>query len=373
MTGRATQTDRRIWSKASEVASSAAIWLITSGVLAGIFTLVAADQVTLGRKFIYGLITAWALASIIGALVVWRLHQEKAKETAQTNKWPFTLKQTFLGIVAIVLTLVAGYGMNVGIRELKENINEGKAQEARYRFAVTSYQYDGGDFQPEALNQTLAELEDSFHNLKNYWTQPDQAPRIKVWLFRDLKDYQLRMNTDLAGGHVWCSLKIDSVELGPIIAIPLEKAPSATDDDNLSRTPTHEMVHALMCQSVGKEAYYSIPRWFHEGMAERFETEGLLRFGTRATERVKLWLNIQNSPEADRFCARRFSERGKTDMSVFYRTSHEFIRSLESRHGLRNLNLIVEDVRSGKTFNESMKIRLGGTCTELYGQWKRSF
>ncbi len=373
MTGQAAQSDRRLRSKAGEAASSATIWIITSGVLASCFTLVAADQVTLGPNFIYGLITAWTLASIIGALAVWRLHQEKAKETAETNKWPFTRDQTILGIVVIALAIVAGYGVNIGIRELNENINEGKAQEARYSFAVTSYQYDRGDFHPEAVNQTLAELEDGFQNLKDYWFQPDHTPRIKVWLFRDLNDYQLRMNSDLATGHMWCSLEIDSVELGPIIAIPLEKPPSATDDDNFSRTPTHEMVHALMCQSVGKDAFSSIPRWFHEGMAQRFETEGLLRLGTRATERMRLWLNIQKSQDADRFCARRFSERDKADKSIFYRTSHEFIRSLESRHGLQNLNLIVEDVRTGKAFNESMKTRLGGTCTELYGQWKRSF
>ena len=373
MTDRAVSLAEGIRSKISEAASSGVIWLITSGILAGCFTLVAADQVTLGPRFVYGLIAAWSLAAIIGILVVWQLHKEKAKKTTETNKWPFTQKQTILGIIVIALTFAAGCGVDVGIRELQENINEGKAQEARYRFAVTSYQYDGGDFHPEAVNQTLAELEDSFQDLKDYWTQPYQAPRIKVWLFRDLKNYQLQMNKDLAGGHVWCSFEIDSVELGPIIAIPLEKAPSATGADNLSRTPTHEMVHALMCQSVGKEAFYSIPRWFHEGMAERFETEGLLRFGTRATERIRLWMRIQNSPEADRFCARHFSERGEADQSVFYRTSHEFIRSLESRYGLQNLNLIVEDVRTGTPFDESMKARLGGTCTELYGQWKDSF
>ena len=373
MTHRASSTKKGNRSKISEAASSAVVWLIVSGILAACFTLVAADQVTLGPKFIYGLIAAWTLASVIGTLVIWRLQQEKGKETGETKKWPFTLKQTMLGFAVLIFTLAAGCGLDVGIREIEENTNERKAKEARLRFAVTSYQYDGGDFNPEAVNQTLAELEDSFQNLKDYWTLPEQAPRIKVWLFRDLSDYQLRMNTNLAAGHLWCSLEIDSVELGPVIAIPLEKAPSASSGDNFSRTPTHEMVHALMCQSMGEKAFRSTPRWYLEGVAERFETEGLARIRMRATDRMKLWLGLIETPEPERFCARHFTEKTRVNQQAFYRTSHEFIRSLESRHGIERINQIVEDVRTGISFDESVRNRLKGTCSELYTQWKNSY
>ena len=373
MTERATPTNKGIWNKIGDAVSSALLWAIISAILAALFTLLVADWITLGPRFIYGLITAWSLASVAGALVVWWNEHQKAEETNQSKKWPLTPKQTVLGVIAVALAIAVGFAVNIGIREIKEVINERKADDARHRFAVTSYLGGGGDFEMEAVNQTLAKLEDSYQQLKETWTLPEQAGRIKVWLFRDLRYYQLQMNTDLAGAHLWCSLEIESVELGPVIVIPLEKAPSASTDDNFSRTPMHEMVHALMCLSVGEEAFHSIPRWFLEGMAERYETEGITRIGMRATDRMNLWLNIQQPTDTDRFCARRFSERNRSDQSAFYRTSHEFVRSLESRHSLQTLNLIVKDVRTGSHFEDSMERRLGGTCVELYSEWKESF
>ena len=373
MTERTIPTNRGLWSKIRRTVSTAVVWLIISGVLAVLYTLLAADWVALGPQFIYGLITAWTLASLTGALVVIWLEREKAKKASQSKRLTLTLKQKLMGTIAIISLLAAGFAVNMGVTEIREGINERKAQDARLRFQVTSYLGGGGKFKVEAVNQTLAELEGGYQKLKENWTLPEQTPKIKVWLFRDLRDYRLRTNKHLARGHMSCSLEIDSVEFGPVIVIPLEKAPSATDDDNFSRAPMHEMVHALMCQSLGEEAFYSTPRWFLEGMAERFETEGIARIKIRATDRTRLWLNAQNTPDTNRFCARRFSERNKLDQSAFYRASHEFVRSLESRHGLRSLNQIVADVRTGSPFDESMQKRLGGTCSELYPKWKNSF
>ena len=373
MTERATPTNKGTWNKIGDAVSSAILWVIISAILAAILTLLVADWITLGPRFIYGLIAAWTLASVVSALAVWWLERQNADESNQSKKWHFTPKQTALGIIVVILICAAGFPVNIGIREIKEDINERKAEDARHRFAVTSYLGSGGDFDVKAVNQTLAELEDSYQQLKETWTLPEQADRIKVWLFRDLRYYQLQMNTDLAAGHLWCSLEIESVELGPVIVIPLERAPSASTDDNFSRTPMHEMVHALMCLSLGEEDFHSIPRWFLEGMAERYATEGISRIGMRTTNRMKLWLNIQEPPDTSRFCARRFSGRNRSDQSAFYSTSHDFVRSLESRHGLQTLNLIVEDVRTGFDFEDSMESRLGGTCAELYSEWKENF
>ena len=253
-------------------------------------------------------------------------------------------------------------------REFEEKKNAVTAEEARDRFALTLYPGSGPEFNPEAVNQTLRELEDSFHRLQDIWVLPETADKIRVWLFRNLQDYQTITGNQDAGGHASCPS-----EVGPAIVIPLERAPSAATDDNFSRTPMHEMVHALMCQSLGNEAFYSMPRWFLEGMAERYEMEGIARIMSRVEMRARLWLSRHSLMAPDRFCARRLTARDELERALFYETSREFANSLEARHGIEALNLVVDDVRTGVTFDESMEKRMGGSCNELYMRWKDSF
>ena len=262
----------------------------------------------------------------------------------------------------------AMFGASTVKREFEERKNAITAKEARIRFAVTLYPGLGPEFNPEAVNQTLRELEDSFQRLQNTWVLPEMSNKIRVWLFRNLQDYQTITGNQDAGGHASCPS-----ELGPAIVIPLERAPSAATDDNFSRTPMHEMVHALMCQSLGNEAFYSIPRWYLEGVAQRYEMEGISRIMSRVQKRTSLWLSKTSLMAPDRFCARRLRTRDELEHALFYETSREFVNSLEARHGIEALNLMADDVRTGATFNESLEKRMGGSCNELYMKWKVSF
>ena len=63
-------------------------------------------------------------------------------------------------------------------------------------------------------------------------------------------------------------------------------------------------------------------------------------------------------------------------------TAHKFVRSFESRHGRVVLNALVGDVGSGaevrdagplRLFEDSLRNRFGGTCTELYAGWLESW
>ena len=345
------------------------VWVFCSAFFALVFAVLLIDPVPLGPNFTFIILTTCVLALFAGAMVTVLIMRQKPKRSKSSKKWSLTRKQKTLILVILVLlsvlTITAAPTLE---REFKERRNAEKAEQARFRFAVTSYLETGSEFSMASVNQTLAELEDSFQSLKGMWALPGRGHRIRVWLFRDLQDYQTRTGQQDARGHVFCP-----PEHGPVIVVPLEQAPSTGTDDNFSRTPVHEMVHALMCQSLGNEPFYSIPRWFHEGMAERYEMEGPARVFPRVAKRAWLWFNRHNLMGPDRFCVRHLAAEGSAEHSRFYETSREFVNSLEASHEIGPFNLIVDDVRTGTSFDESMRRRLGGTCSKLYSQWKSSF
>ena len=350
------------------IASAVVSWLFLSAVLALSFTIITIEWTPLGPLFIPRILSAWALASLFGALLTYLTERQMAKRTKPYKTRPLTRRQFLMLAILGLLMVSTILGVGTVKREFEEKRNAVRAEEARDRFALNLYPGPSPEFKPEAVNQTLRELEDSFQRLRGTWVLPETADQIKVWLLRDLQDYQTTTGDPDAGGHASCLS-----ESGPVIVIPLERAPSAVTDDNLSRTPIHEMVHAMMCQSLGEEAFYSMPRWFLEGMAERYAMEGIARIMTRVEQKANLWLKRHRLMSPDRFCANPLRARNGLDRALLYETSREFVKSLEARHGIKALNLVVDDVRAGVTFDEGMEKRLGGSCEDLYMRWKGSF
>ena len=81
------------------------------------------------------------------------------------------------------------------------------------------------------------------------------------------------------------------------------------------------------------------------------------------------WLDRHRLPEPERFCRKVFEERDSEDKRVFYRTAAEFVRRLEAEHGSRVLGQVLDDAKAGTVFENSMRVRMGGTCLDLYGGW----
>ena len=218
------------------------------------------------------------------------------------------------------------------------------------------------------LERTLAEFERARSSLANQWLMPDSTPRIALYLFRDMKQYKGYMATmglDWSGGYAICR------EGGVTIGVPLEEASSILEESPATRTPLHEMVHATWCQKLGQESYRSIPKWFHEGMAKWYEGAGWRQFLDRALNRWAVWLSRASLMSATEFCG--YTSGGSdTEIALLYRTWWEFIRSLETEHGIEALNAVIEDVGAEKDFDESLRARIGGTCAELYEDWSRS-
>ena len=131
------------------------------------------------------------------------------------------------------------------------------------------------------------------------------------------------------------------------------------------------MVHALMCQALGPEATHSVSRWFHEGMAQLYESEGPGTFdGT--VNRIMVWFNRNDLMAARPFCLAS-TWVSQAEMKLFYGTSMEFVRTLESQHGRDKLITVIQAVQKGEPFEESLHKHLGGSCDELHEKWLASW
>ena len=347
----------------------AVLWIMFSGLCLAFAVPLTIDNVSLGPRFVPAVLVAGFVSLAVGttatALMVRHLKGGKTAPEASSNR--LTRNRIAIGAIAVTLMITSGYLASVGQRELEEWFNTRKAEAARDHFAVIQFLDGDHEFHPDALNQTLAELEDSYRELEGNWTMPDDAGLISAHLFGDLMSYREWRRRDDSLGSIHCT------EHGPVIAIPLEKPPSSLDGDYFTRTPTHEVVHGMICQSLGREKFNSVPRWFHEGIAEYHEAKGILRIKLRVENRVQVWRNGHQLFEPDRFCAGQFYPSDRSETSIFYSTSQELVEVLAARHGIEALHLIVDDVRKGTSFDQGMKARVGGDCRKVYWQWSSSF
>lgn len=343
-------------------------WLLLVGVTVTICVATAIDTVELGPQF-----TLWVyLSTIAGTVLATALTFPIYKHIIRNPKWNRPIKPSdktvALWALAAIITSVAAIGISVLVREYNERMNEVNAQEARRYFMTLSYLGGGPEFDEHAVNQTLSELHESHSTLMGIWEGRPNPDKIQVDLFRDAKHYRQSTGLNHSSGHILC------FNNKAIISIPLEKPPSASESDIYSTTPKHEVVHALMCQSMGSEAYHSTPRWFHEGIAERYQNAGLTQGAvvTRILNRARVWWKRKCIPSPEEFC--RLNQRNDDEkITLFYATALEFIRHLESKHDMQTINQIPKDVAKGAKFKENLLKRLGGHCQDLYGQWRDSF
>ena len=262
--------------------------------------------------------------------------------------------------IGIILLMMAGIGMAPAVIDHQSRSRDAEAalQSFLPRHAAS---VDSAD-----LERTLAEFERARHELSDQWLIPKSSPHIILHLFRDLEDYRAGRGLDWSGGYAQCGR--DKVTIG----VPFEDGSHLLNELPPTRTPLHEMVHAMWCQKLGQRPFYMIPSWFHEGMAERFAYRGFQGYRDRTLNRLAVWVNGSNLLPATEFCSYR-PRANRNEIALFYGTSYEFIRSLEAQHGIEHLSAIVDDVSSGMSFDNSLHARLGGTCSELYGEWSQSF
>ena len=268
------------------------------------------------------------------------------KSLANTLSWPLAL--------VLMLAIVAP----VAFPRLSERLSRASDAEAALQEFYVSY---SPNLEHARVERTLAEFERARRRLEGQWPRPEESSPITLHLFQTLREYRTAFASDLwSGGGTYCG------QNGVVIGVPLEE-PSERE---ASRTPLHEMVHATMCQSLGTQAFYSIPRWFHEGMAQLYEGDGFAQLDERALNRLTVWLKRRDVMTAEAFCG--YTPRDSpAEVSLFYDTAWEFARSLEASHGRNALNTVVAEVAYGRAFEDSLQTHFSGTCTRLYADWSQ--
>ncbi len=331
-------------------------WLFLWGLTTVAAELVIVEVVSLGPRF--GTMTT-VVAPLVALPIATRLALTKPRSTSRSDEW-IKRHPRKVGLILTVSVLLM-VGLATGPRFIEQHSRGVDAETALQSFVPI---YEAG-VDPAKVERTLAEFERARRHLADKWQVPDSSPPIPLYLFRDIREYKAYMATfgrEWSGGHATC------LDDGVTIGVPLEDASNVFEESPASRTPLHEMVHATWCQSLGLSSYRSIPRWFHEGMAQWHANQGWRQFPERAMNRWEVWLSRETLLSATKFCSYT-SGGSRTDIRLLYSTSWEFIRSLEVGYGIQSLNAVVEDVGAGKSFDDSLRDRFGGSCTELYATW----
>lgn len=331
-------------------------WLFLWGLTTFVAELVIVEAVSLGPRF--GTMTM-IVAPLVALPVATRLSLITPRRASRSDEWMkrHPCKAALILTVAILLIV----GVAISPRIIEHRSRGGDAEAALQSFVPI---YEAGVV-PGRVERTLAEFERARSHLADKWQVPDASPPISLYLFRDIREYKAYM---ASSGREWSGGYATCLDDGATIGVPLEDASNVFDESPASHTPLHEMVHATWCQSLGQSSYRSIPRWFHEGMAQWYENQGWRRFPERAMNRWTVWMDRGNLLSATEFCGYT-SGGSRAEIKLLYGTSWEFIRSLESGHGIQSLNAVVEDVGAGKSFGDSLRDRLGGSCTDLYAIW----
>lgn len=328
------------------------LWFVIVVILE--FIIVA--NVSLDSQFTMMAIIGAPLTAIIIMVVI---SKAAIPQPRFTLKWKNLSRRKEAGLVLLLLLILIGV---VAGEFITSEIARSKDAELALQSFKPIYSNESNLARVE---QTLAEFERARRRLADLWAVPDSSERISLRLFQDIQDFAMKTGREGTRGVVFC------LPEGVLIEVPLEEVPILSDESLWRNTPLHEMVHAIWCQNLGYVSYRSIPRWFHEGMAQWHEMEGRRQLLPKAFMRLWVWINNEDLLSVSEFCGYTFSENREI-RNLLYGTSFEFIRSLEVRHGIEELNAIVDDVGAGKDFDASMRDRLGGTCTDLYSDWSHN-
>ena len=338
-------------------------WLFLWGLTTFVVELVIVEAVSLGPRFETMTMVVAPLVAL--PVATWLSLMKPVRETRSEDVMKRDPRKTALIYAALIAASLLMMTGAIVPRVLEQRSRSSDAEAALQSFVPIH----GAGVDPAKVERTLAEFERARRHLADKWQVPDTSPPIPLYLFRDIREYKAYMATfgrEWSGGHANC------LDDGVTIGVPLEDASNVFEESPASRTPLHEMVHATWCQSLGSSSFSSIPRWFHEGMAQWHAHEGWHQFPERAMNRWAVWLSRGTQLSATKFCSYT-SGGSRTDIRLLYSTSWEFVRSLEAGYGTQSLNAVVDDVGAGKSFGDSLRDRFGGSCTDLYATWAQTF
>ena len=266
--------------------SNGILWTIPAVLICAMWFLFAAGQFTLGPQFkiatvgapVAGIAVPVAMA-LMGRLLHKRWPKREFKEEGRKFKFGSLSRREWIAGAAIA---AIGIWASLEALEIWTSIRDeriaSRAEMARQEFEVSLY---GDRFERAQVNQTLAELHEAYEHLGREFPKQIRKSSISVYLFRNLLEYRTIAARPGTFGFVQCTAT------GTLLAIPLEYIPDLFAEDE-SRTPMHEMVHALMCQALGSEPFHSVFEVVsrRDGTAVRERWAGQVQWNTKPDNSV---------------------------------------------------------------------------------------
>ena len=299
------------------------------------------DKIPLGAKFLPTIAISIFDAAVTASgivLVLMLIHKRAERQEPEGNSPLTRTGRIFLFFFLLGAAAATGATL-LGIMawaDMQHTRILADANLARKEFVVLN---QNSDLDQAKVNQTLAEFERARRHLQGAWEVSDKRTPATLVLFSNIFEYQDAVDREWSAGGVHCS------ERGPVIYIPLERTINFLTENDRTHTPMHEMVHALMCQTLETRAYLAVPSWFHEGMAQLYENDPWAMNSERTQIRIFAWMSQDTLPDTEAFCEVP-SRTSRQEVRMFYLASYEFARSLEAQEGRTALIGIMNDIKS---------------------------
>ncbi len=108
---------------------------------------------------------------------------------------------------------------------------------------------------------------------------------------------------------------------------------------------------------LGRDIFYSIPPWFHEGVANYETLKGNQYIPNRSLNRLDLWLMKKELPQAREFISYNPNE-SDANVGIFYSVSYEVVRFLVKYHGESALTSVIDLMKQGISFEQALLTQL---------------
>ena len=324
---------------------------------------VAFEKLPLGASFDLGTkIVVPILALGPATIAVW-FGRRMAARRVKPQKFEWSTRWIVVWILAVAVLMTVFFGCNAIEQHAKSNaaLQADRYFDIRYSSAI------GQEVDTEEVQATLAAIERARRDVLEGWPSLTHSSAHTLYLFRDITEFQKEFGGAHSAGAVACTPD------GPVIGMPLEEVPTFWEGHHPKKVPTHEMIHAAMCDALGVKKFYRIPRWFHEGMAALHQEDGIDRvFLNRAMSRFVVSWRRNEILSPEEFCSYR-ADGPAQEVGLFYATSFEFARWLQHRHGRESLHNSIDSINSGATFSRYLKGEFGADCRQLYANWTGRF
>lgn len=299
-------------------------------------------------------------AALLFSIGVLSIGSRKLRRLGKPRSPSPTGRQLLAIVVTVVLISLAIW---LGLRFHMSAEDRALLDRAQQHFSAIVH----GTISTGRVESILIELEGEYERLHKRYALPTYRSLVEVNLYSNVTEFQLSTGRpSKALGFTTCLLH------GPVIYLPVDEKGGKSLDQYSYSTPEHEMVHAVICDLAGRQQAYSIPLWFHEGLAECESLKGLSNIWERLDSRWYLWRHKSETMPVEAFLSTTSPYPGEEE-TIFYISSFEFMRYITNRFGEQIPWNILKKVAEGETFDTAFKHMTNYDSTYEYEEWLRTY